>query len=287
MPRPNICSDLISAWNNISTRLIAAIAASSESRLVTALLRRYVERRRIVDNIYNTWKRKRTPFECHFLPYTISLCLLPELKGRIEANLDVDDTFSDVGECLPALILAHEEMLRREAQSTLANAGSPTERAESDEPIDLNLATSVLMCGQCSALIFGWSEHQRHKCIIQETGLCPHQLAIPLENRTYRRPPLLPESATEVVRMAGLDPATATVEDMDIAMTDVYLICTAQQHTPGTGFVSYFSWRSYVSPLYRCWYFPTYFFCSFTIVYPAYGRRVVKWSMLQMMSLPP
>lgn len=218
---------------------MAEIEDAREERRIQALERRHYERRRTVNIFYEAYKAQRTAFDCRLLPNPTALCGLPELKDRIEADLDVDDSFSDIEERLPSLILAHDEMMKRKAQATLADAGYTTEDVGA---IDLNLATSVLQCGRCDVLIFGWIEHQLHQCTPNRHRFAIHR------NEEYRRPPLLSTSVVEVIRLAGLDPATATVGDMDAP--DLHFFCPT--HNPdffGVGTLTYFSWRSYVCPL--------------------------------------
>jgi len=241
---------LPSAWKNAESVLVAQIEATRENRRIQARQRRFCERRRIVNTFYDAYKAQRTAFECRLLPNTMALCTLPELKERVEADPDVEDSFSDIEERLPALILAHEERMRREARNTLANARGTNESAESGEPIDLDLATSVLHCGRCNVLIFGWSEHQQHKCTNNSIGVYYHHVNVPAHDEGYHRPSLLSTSVMELIRLAGLDPATATVEDMDTA--NVHFLCPAHQSNHfGSGALSYFSWRSYVRLFYH------------------------------------
>ena len=225
---------------------MAKIEDTRELRRNQARLSRFCERRRIVNTFYDAYKAQRPAFECRLLPNTMALCTLPELKERIEADLDVDDSLSDIEERLPALILAREEVIKRGAQRTLADARGTAEGTDpSYESIDLDLATSVVYCGRCKVLIFGWSEHQQHKCTNDSAGIFYHYLDIPTCNEGYHRPPLLSTFVVEVIRLAGLDPASATVNDMDTA--NVYFHCSAHQSNLfGARAPSYFSWRSYV-----------------------------------------
>jgi len=187
----------------------------------------YLRRSEVVEAIYDDYQAQYgTPFECRLLPSLMDLCSLPELKEQIEA--DADDSFSDIEDRLPALILACEERLKREAQTVLL---------ESCQTIDLDLAISVLHCTQCAGLLFGSTEMLRqHGC----------RRFYPKSNNRYECPPLLLECVAQVIRSAGLDLATATIEDMD--RSNVFFSCSTHplHMIRGSRSTDFYSWRSYV-----------------------------------------
>jgi len=223
------------AWNKMKEGILAVMDANREESRRTDLQRRHFGRCKTVRSIYDVYKARRTPLECRLLPFSMTLCSLPELKERIEA--DAEDPFPDIEDRLPDLIVACEEMVRREAQITLAKA----RRVESYETIDLNLATSVLRCGTCTytKLLFGSVEQRQHEC---------HGLYLQSKLR-YDYPPLLSKSVEEVIRLACLNPATATIEDMDREM--VYFHCRPHPlHLTRDRSTNFYSWRSYVRLFY-------------------------------------
>jgi len=233
----------------IKKGVIASLDANREKKRLEALQRRYVERRVIVHGFYSAYKSQRIPLECRLFPYTVELCSVPELKKRIEAGMEIEATteaFSDVAKRLPALVLSFQELLRQEAQSTLQAQPS----RQSTEPVDLNLATSVLQCIRCSGLMFGWSELQEHHCIAKALGLfySVYQLEIPAygQNAKFCCPP---ESLThQVIRLSGLDPATATIADMD-AVDMSYFCPPCLDHFVPVDLKYYYTWRSIVSQI--------------------------------------
>jgi len=230
----------------IKKGLIDRIEATREEKRHKALQELHAKRRLIVDGIYNSYKGQRTPFECRRFPYAIELCLVPELKERIEAGIEVEATaeaFSDVEERLPDLILAAKEMVKQEVQVTLAQNGPA-----SNEPLDLNLATSVLQCTTCSGVMFGWSEIEEHHCMARSTGLyySVYQQDLPVfgQGAMYRKPD--EALARQVIQLAGLDPATATIADMDAVDMSYFCPHCLSNYVPSRS-KYYYSWRSIVS----------------------------------------
>ena len=171
---------------------------------------------------------------------------MPELKERIEAGLEVEasaEAFSDVAGQLPALLLSFQEMLREEVQSALRDQRF----RQSNEPVDLSLASSALQCVRCSGVMFGWNEVQEHHCILKLAGVTYSGLQPELpgygQNAKFRCPP---ESLThQVIRLSGLDPETATIADMD-AVDMSYFCPPCLEHFVPNDLKYYYSWRSIV-----------------------------------------
>jgi len=230
----------------IKKGLVARIEVIREEKLRKALYERHAKRRLIVDGIYQSYKAQRTALECRLLPYTIELCLVPEIKERIEAGLEVEATpeaFSDVEERISDLILAVKEMVKQEAQVTFAQS-----RPGANGPVDLNLATSVLQCMTCKGVMFGWSEIEEHHCMARSTGLSysVYQQDLPTfdQNTMYHIP--AETLIHQVIELAGLDPATATIADMDAADMSYFCPHCLTRYVP-SGLTYYYSWRSIVS----------------------------------------
>ena len=233
-------------WPDIKVSLIRHIEEVRDTSLWHAKQERNAERRNIVDGIYSAFKDRRSPFECRLLPHIFDLCSVPELKDRIEAGTDIEATpeaFSDIVDRLPTLILSYERIVMREASATLSRNIAPD---YSTEAVNLNLAASVLCCSLCRALIFGWGDLLEHHCLPSRFGLTAGLRQVTAaENRKYYRPT---ESITlQVIRLAGLDPATATIADMDTVDLPYFCsFCLFHLYVPND-LQQYYSWRSIVS----------------------------------------
>lgn len=230
----------------IKKRLFAAIETRRERMLAVAIRERRVKRQLIVDEIYKRYKDQRTALECRLLPYTTELCLVPEIKERIDAGLEVEATpeaFSGIEERLPDLILTFKTMLQQEVQVTLAQT-----RLGNNETVDLNLATSVLRCKPCNMVMFGWSEIQEHHCIGPERGLSSGFYQQDPPNFGQDAMFCLPSEALifQVITLAGLDPATASITDMDAADMSYFCSHCLAKYASLSGSKYYYSWRSIV-----------------------------------------
>jgi len=168
------------------------------------------ERKKIVREGYFHYSMQLPPLQWKQVPPLLDICNLEPFARLINADPGVGVTSLDFGPAfkeLPLLLSAisqeHKSRIRPHIPAGRCwDFDSP--------PIDpLELATSVFQCMKkgCSGFILGWRGISEHHCKTEAHG------SYSCRQFKYSHPAA--EFAAQVVQVAGLDPKTAVIADMD------------------------------------------------------------------------
>ena len=112
-------------------------------------------------------------------------------------------------------------------------------------PDPISLARCVSACSKCNDVLVGWPGVVTHPCLESfqlRPGVCVSVPASPAPNK------IASENACTLIKLAGRDPTTTTIEEMD--NLDVWYTCT-QCRTSGGFYLSH-TWRCMVSMFFVC-----------------------------------
>ncbi|KAF8953642.1 hypothetical protein BDZ97DRAFT_2082542 [Flammula alnicola] len=269
-------------WQRIRPILEPKVKEEKEDRLKRELRTLKVIRRRMVDSLYNTYKKSLRPSQWRYLPRTLDVCELEPFARLIDSSSDVPITEADFGQCmerLPELLTAEQDLLKIQLRgaispvtSSLANpsndtleAGEITEASTSSptaQPVDcLELATSVFecrvrYCNLDSRYLVGYDIIATHHCKPEREGVeasyyysispsASTLLARPDEKFTIDTTAVA--TARALVLCTGLDPNTTLATDMDAKDYRFTCLQCRPQKANGVWTRIGYSWRTAIS----------------------------------------
>lgn len=240
-------------------------------------------RKKIVEDLYNAYRKTLVPLQLPSHPRVSDICRIPEFSQYIEAETTVDITaasFSGVMNQLPGIIIQWIESkkaglrkLLTEAQSTLigtpasaeaharlsltcmssatghvptsAHRSAPPQSSESADR--LNLATAVFSCGSIGTAC------SSSKLFIGWPEASTHHcrgyyaLAHHEEPQTKLQVHRAAATAASIVKAAGLPVLTTTAAEMDERnLRFMCATCPARHHAKNVYGKPVFTWRSAV-----------------------------------------
>ncbi|KDR76602.1 hypothetical protein GALMADRAFT_247009 [Galerina marginata CBS 339.88] len=248
-------------WKRILPILEPQILQFQEERLAAERATLMDSRRNIMHDLYQTYQRSLVPSQWKYLPRTLDICELEPFAQLIEAPTDVVVTAEDFGNGMKMLLALlsslserkleeFRDVLRVEKTDLSDNAHQPDAVASSPHnPVDpLELATSVFQCeGQCiryheRCSVIGVEELMTHHCDADYT-LFFNRSAMSW-NFSLRGA----QTASSLVQLAGLDPKTASVSDMDQKdLRFTCRLCKPVQVSANLWMANGYSWRRAVS----------------------------------------
>ncbi|KAF7337538.1 F-box domain-containing protein [Mycena sanguinolenta] len=241
-------------WNTIQPEMVKYMEQMKAKRLEREYVALVTERKAMAAKVLRTFKRSQLPWT-EVMPGPLDFSEFSKIKDIISqpASVTVDEqTFEALLPDFPAMIANWRKGLLQHMVAAYKR-DSNANAAHADNVIEnrLQLAISVFKCGSCGDgsnpffddLIFGYQRQNRcqplfypkmlaHRCL---TRVADYSAMMYLNGELSRdcawRSNVLKfdartsEIAEKVVRACGMDPETATVEDMDAA--DKRLACHA------------------------------------------------------------
>ncbi|KDR69739.1 hypothetical protein GALMADRAFT_160246 [Galerina marginata CBS 339.88] len=229
-------------WQRIRPRLEPSVQYHQKARLNKELAALKNSRRNIVRALYQTYRHSLVPSQWKYLPRTLDICQLEPFAQVIDAPPDVavkSGDFTAGMEILPELLSSLSDTKRKEFRKMLLEAKT-VQRSDgqhdrgpidpgpssSHEPPDLlDLATSVLECHQRYGIhepsgIVGVEEILTHHCDAERresTAMdwCEWYIDIREPTRSVKYSFQGSTTASLLVQLSGLDPATALASEMD------------------------------------------------------------------------
>jgi len=251
---PRLITDLLLVWQRIRPELEARALTNKNQRLEREHAQLRMARRTLVSNRYDDYTRTLSPSQWKYLPRPLDICSFEPFRELITADPDITVTaqsFDEAFQMLPELLSSAAEERRNSKLALLP-------LVISDSVTDpLELATSAFYCQKCSKssfyysnILFGWNDIASHHCGVQTAGL----FSSPSGNEVDNPGAYYMEAVTWVRKIAekvGLDPATATVVEMD--SKDVRFTCTTCpiQHMRGEWTRVGYCWRRLVHSPYN------------------------------------
>jgi len=245
---------LLLVWQRIRPELEARALTNKTQRLEQEHAELRMARRMLVRNRYGDYARTLSPSQWKYLPRPLDICSFEPFTELITADPDIivtSQSFDEAFEMLPELLSSAAEERRKSKLALLP----PAITGSAVDPLEL--ATSAFQCQKCSKssfyysnILFGWNDIASHHCGVQTAGLFSSPSANEVDNPgAYNM-----EAAKwvgKIVEKVGLDPATATVVEMD--NKDVRFTCTTcpiQQMKGGWARAGY-CWRRLVNSPYN------------------------------------
>lgn len=176
-----------------------------------------------MDNLYNGYKRTVTPSQWLHLPRTYEICQFSPFLDVIDLPADVAVTtanFAGPMQTLPELLSKHwDEKKAARLRMIPITPDSPGSVPAMDA---LELATSVFRCRAYSppgTIVVGSEGHMTHTCISPGHGLPGASYGWSSNESNVGECISFSEQGSTTARvligLAGLDPNTATVQEMD------------------------------------------------------------------------
>ncbi|KAJ7754968.1 hypothetical protein DFH07DRAFT_822306 [Mycena maculata] len=236
-------------WNTIKPEMVRYMEEMKVKRLAREHAAIVVKRKVIATKVLRTFKRSQLPWT-EVMPGGADFCEFPEIKDVLLAAAEVDvneQTFEAMIPDFPRMMAAWREGLVQELVKVCKRSGVVREdEADNDIKARLPLATSVYKCTGCNDdddgyVGFGstfeahcrplfWPRVLAHRCLTQTPDFYVTMMLFMNATRdvAWRASQLAvdlvaAEIVEKVVTVCGLDPNTATVEDMDAV--DARLAC--------------------------------------------------------------
>ncbi|KAJ6520163.1 hypothetical protein C8R45DRAFT_51161 [Mycena sanguinolenta] len=235
-------------WNTIEPEMVKYMEQMKAKRLEREYVALLAERRTMASKVLRTFKRSQLPWT-DVMPGVPDFHEFPKIKDIISqpASVTVDEqTFEALLPDFPDLIATWREGLLQHMVATYKR-DSNADAVQADNVLEdrLKLATSVFKCNSCGGSnitddFFGTSHRQcqplfypktlAHRCLTRVSGYSAMMFMNDSRDCAWRSNLLKFDTRTsefveKVVRACGIDPETATVEDMDAA--DKRLACHA------------------------------------------------------------
>lgn len=193
-------------------------------------------RRQILDRLFKAYKMTLPPAQWKYLPTTAILSGLQPFRDVIEADASTVVAEADLRPCMEniadVLTAAKDALKTRLIERAVASHRPPEDSdgtsAEGGcqlEPLQIfELATTVFKCNSCQKAVYGWDEITSHFCSVGDHGI--HESASPFYGHPttiynleypyeFRFSTETIHAVRNVIKAAGLDPASATVAEMD------------------------------------------------------------------------
>ncbi|KAJ6502644.1 hypothetical protein DFH09DRAFT_296401 [Mycena vulgaris] len=232
-------------WNTIKPEMVSYMEQMKRKRLDREHATLVLARKAIATKVLRTFKRSQLPWT-DIMPCAPDFWDFPEIKNllRLPSEIDVDEqSFEAMLPAFPGMIATWREGLVQQLAMT-RKLGSSEDATEDDDEIKrrLTLATSVFRCDMCGDDDFDdmlfpdygigvrcrplfWPRVLAHRCLTKTADYMldygmPFMEAtrdIPWRSRILSVDTHVGDIVKKIVVVCGMDPATATVEDMDVA----------------------------------------------------------------------
>lgn len=259
---------VVLVWDKIKPTFEDIMTKTRALRLI--LERKLLLGKRLIlfNSVYADWRRDQ-PLDV-VLPQAIEFATKDEVRNIIsvpEADVITKQSFYALRDMFPQWI----DEWHRNCDSTLcAEYSYPPGMEHVPDDVDLNLATTVWLCPRCpfptpkTMSILHYPEVLEHQCMHQQAECHEDDFVFPQDEAevasrlvnehspwtcAFVKPQEAPLWASEVVKACGMDPLTATREQMDAL--DVRLSCNAcilDSLVPSTiDTLKVYNWRAAVS----------------------------------------
>ncbi|KAF8878920.1 hypothetical protein BD779DRAFT_1170672 [Infundibulicybe gibba] len=230
-------------WTCIQLEIVEIVESNRDDRLERERAKLWVERLAILRSLYVEYAKSMAPLQWCYLPNIYELAELSVFRDILEVDSSVDISRQSflpatdrLSTLVPALISAKKERLI----SMLELSSSRT----ADHPLDL--ATSVFVCTgrNCTnRALISWEAIAAHNCY----GIAT-RLHASYDSVTLGVSQLGASTASALVRLANLDPSSATITEMDAL--DLRFACFQCALTPGCRSITIYPWKSAVCIVY-------------------------------------
>ncbi|KAJ7459070.1 hypothetical protein B0H11DRAFT_178141 [Mycena galericulata] len=245
--QPHVLTDR--TWSTIEPEMVRYMEQMKAKRLLREHAALVVKRKAIATKVFRTFKRSQLPWT-DVMPGGPDFCEFPEISAIIKAAVDVDvdeHTFEAMLPDFPVMIATWREKIVGQVVKVHKRSG---QSGVDDDSIKarLPLATSVYKCStcisdyedgfyhqigsgiECPCRPLFWPRVLAHRCLTRTDFSSMLMFMDASQDVMWRTGPLEVDSSTveiveKIVTACGLDPATATVEEMDAA--DARLACHA------------------------------------------------------------
>ncbi|KAJ7610829.1 hypothetical protein FB45DRAFT_1037725 [Roridomyces roridus] len=206
-------------WNAIKPDLIKYMEQMKVERLARELVVIIVKRKDIAGKVLCAYKRSQLPWN-EVMPTAADFCLFPEIAKIVQSPLEVvvnEQTFEQLSDSFPIM------------------------------------GNGLFLGGSIPLQPLYWPRVLEHGCMTQDSSLWSYmKRSVPWRADVLSVDEFTKEVVEKIVAASGLDPKTATVEEMDAA--DVRLAChlcatrtsAAFTSEAGPATVNGFSWRNAV-----------------------------------------
>ncbi|KAJ2918277.1 hypothetical protein MD484_g2103, partial [Candolleomyces efflorescens] len=214
---PNVTT---AAWNKLRPKLEPVVEMERKRRIARIMLPLISKRLKIFEDVYNNHLTKLKPSERYRCPPADYFRLDSEISRVLESDMTVDvtaDDFLSMMDYVDGCIAKFQAEKKASAlNSAISNAGVDVDTAEGA----LDLAIHVFRCDGArwtQHSLIGWPMMASHCCINGRvyTPTLPPEHWIPKFCSKLELNVPASQKAAELVVLAGLDPQTATIADMD------------------------------------------------------------------------
>jgi hypothetical protein len=240
------------AWNKLRPKLEPAVEREKKRRIAWVMLPLIRKRVNIFEDVYNKHLTKLTPSERYRCPPAGYFRLLPEILGVLESDMTVDvsaDEFLPMMDYVDECIAKYQAEKKSSALNSVKPGTSDANGVGAGEGA-LNLASHVFRCDGTRWIqysLIGWPMMASHSCSygrVYTTTLPPgHWIPKVCSKLELYKP--ASQRASELVALAGLDPETATIADMD-EMDPRYVLELSSVPKEWVDGYFVFSWREAV-----------------------------------------
>lgn len=218
-------------WGRIRPILEPKVIESKQRRIAKERREVIQSRQRVVEKLYNDYKKTLIPSQVAYLPRSFDLFQIAEFAALLneESNSALQEAdFVEQMEKLLEHIVRWREQKQLQLMELLpaANRIFPSASGHSTSNIDcLALATSVFTC-DCRDMLntpyfhFSWNEAVSHGCATREYGLYGPQIPT---NTKLNFTPRGSMAAAFTVKLLGLDEWRAVPSDLD--KSDARFVC--------------------------------------------------------------
>ncbi|KAF8878921.1 hypothetical protein BD779DRAFT_1676612 [Infundibulicybe gibba] len=235
-------------WARIRPKLVEIVESNRDDRLERERARLWVERLTILRSLYVEYAKSLAPLQWCYLPNIYELAELPIFRDILEADSSIDvsrESFLPATGQLSTLISEWISAKKGKLISMLEPSSSRTV----DHPLDL--ATSVFVCTSqnchnepsgwwlTSKVLISWEAIAAHSC--QRIDTC---LYTSYNSTTLGVSQLGASIASSLVRLASLDPSSATIAEMDAL--GLRFACLQCPPVSGRRLVTGYPWKSAV-----------------------------------------
>lgn len=194
----------LAAFRKIRPRLEATVIKQKTTRIKT-------ERQELLEGIYRDYQKTLDPNSWHYLPPGVLVKTIPGFANFLHAPYDKRGDM-DLGHAVSLFPDFITEWTKTHQSEILQLFETEEEQDFQSRLRKLELATSVVACVQCrwksqrGVVLLGWENICRHKRVFGYGGFCSE----------FEINQSASAAAASLLSCVGLDPATTTIEDMNV-----------------------------------------------------------------------